>query len=199
MDRGDLDIVQAINDADPIAFKKLFEQHWKKIYHIALQKLPREEDASDITQEVFYLIWKNRGYWKIKTNIEAYLQGMLRHKIYDFYAQRDRLPILIPLNEQEEYWHYSFQEAEREDYSYENQLVRKEIEAMPEKMREIFILGRFENLSAAQISEKLGISVQTVRNQISAALKRLGKCDLSIALDRHNHYFYLVNTISNTV
>ncbi|SRR5690606_2009741 len=173
MDRGDLDIVQAINDADPIAFKKLFEQHWKKIYHIALQKLPREEDASDITQEVFYLIWKNRGYWKIKTNIEAYLQGMLRHKIYDFYAQRDRLPILIPLNEQEEYWHYSFQEAEREDYSYENQLVRKEIEAMPEKMREIFILGRFENLSAAQISEKLGISVQTVRNQISAALKRL--------------------------
>jgi len=199
MDRGDLDIVQAINDADPIAFKKLFEQHWKKIYHIALQKLPREEDASDITQEVFYLIWKNRGYWKIKTNIEAYLQGMLRHKIYDFYAQRDRLPILIPLNEQEEYWHYSFQEAEREDYSYENQLVRKEIEAMPEKMREIFILGRFENLSAAQISEKLGISVQTVRNQISAALKQLGKCDLSIALDRHNHYFYLVNTISNTV
>lgn len=173
MDRGDLDIVQAINDADPIAFKKLFEQHWKKIYHIALQKLPREEDASDITQEVFYLIWKNRGYWKIKTNIEAYLQGMLRHKIYDFYAQRDRLPILIPLNEQEEYWHYSFQEAEWEDYSYENQLVRKEIEAMPEKMREIFILGRFENLSAAQISEKLGISVQTVRNQISAALKRL--------------------------
>jgi len=148
-----LDIVQAINDADPIAFKKLFEQHWKKIYHIALQKLPREEDASDITQEVFYLIWKNRGYWKIKTNIEAYLQGMLRHKIYDFYAQRDRLPILIPLNEQEEYWHYSFQEAEREDYSYENQLVRKEIEAMPEKMREIFILGRFENLSASLIPE----------------------------------------------
>ncbi len=173
MDRVDLDIVQAINDADPVAFKKLFEKYWKRIYHVALQKLPREEDASDITQEVFYVIWKNRGCWKIKTNIEAYLQGMLRHKIYDFYAQRDRLPILIPLDEQEEYWHYSFQEAEREDYSYENQLVRDEIEAMPEKMREIFILGRFENLSAAQISEKLGISVQTVRNQISTALKRL--------------------------
>ncbi|HMR18031.1 MAG TPA: sigma-70 family RNA polymerase sigma factor [Sphingobacterium sp.] len=173
MDKVDLDIVQAINDADPVAFKQLFEKYWKRIYHAALQKLPRKEDASDITQEVFYVIWKNRGCWKIKTNIEAYLHGMLRHKIYDFYAQRDRLPILIPLDEQEEYWHYSFQASEREDYSYENQLVRAEIEAMPEKMREVFMLGRFENLSAAQISEKLGISVQTVRNQISAALKRL--------------------------
>jgi len=173
MDRADLDIVQAINDADPIAFRRLFEKYWKKIYQLALQKLPTEEDASDITQEVFYVIWKNRGYWKVRTNIDSYLTGMLRHKIYDFYAQRDRLPIFIPLDEQEEYWHYSFYENEQEDYTQENQLVKQEIESMPEKMKEVFILSRFENLSAAQISEKLGVSVQTVRNQISTALKRL--------------------------
>lgn len=173
MNREDLVLIQAINDADPVAFKKLFEKYWDKIYYRALQKMPREEDASDITQEVFYVIWKNRGYWKVKTNIEVYLHGMLRHKIYDFYAQRDRLPIFISLDEQDEYWQYSFHEGETEDYSQENKLVKQEIDAMPEKMREVFLLSRFENLSAAQISEKLGISIQTVRNQISAALKRL--------------------------
>jgi RNA polymerase sigma-70 factor (ECF subfamily) len=170
--REDLEMVQAINDADPNAFKKLFDSYWKRVYRMALQKLPREEDASDITQDVFYIIWKNRGYWHVKSNIEAYLLSMLRHKIYDFYAQRDRLPIFVPLNEQEEYWDYSFQEGEQEDFSEENQLVKKEIDAMPDKMREVFILSRFENLSAQQIADKLGISVQTVRNQISSALKR---------------------------
>src|SRR5690606_38945616 len=88
-------------------------------------------------------------------------------------AQRDRLPIFVALDEQEEYWQYSFQEGEIEDYSAENLVMKQEIEAMPDKMREVFLLSRFENLSAAQISEKLGISIQTVRNQISMALKRL--------------------------
>lgn len=173
MNRDDLDLIQAINEADPMAFKKLFDTYWKKIYNAALQKLPREEDASDITQEVFYVIWKNRGYWKVKTNIASYLQGMLRHKIYDFYAQRDRLPIFIPLDVQDEYWQYSFQMGEKEDFSEENRLVKTEIDNMPDRMREVFLLSRFENLSAAQIAEKKGISIQTVRNQISSALKRL--------------------------
>ncbi|WP_140938526.1 RNA polymerase sigma factor [Sphingobacterium lumbrici] len=172
MKKEDLEMIQAINDADPIAFKKLFDTYWKKVYRIALQKLPREEDASDITQDVFYIIWKNRGYWHVKNNIEGYLVSMVRHKIYDFYAKRDRLPIFVPLDKQEEYWDHSFQEGEQDDFTAENQLVKKELEAMPDKMREVFMLSRFENLSAQQIADKLGISVQTVRNQISSALKR---------------------------
>ncbi|GAA4173806.1 MULTISPECIES: RNA polymerase sigma factor [Sphingobacterium] len=173
MNRDDVELIEAINNADPIAFKRLFDTYWKKIYRTALQKLPTEEDASDITQDVFYIIWKNRAGWQVKSNIAAYLMSMLRHKIYDFYAQRDRLPIFVPINEQEEYWDYSFQEGEKQDFAAENQQVRKEIDAMPEKMREIFLLSRFENLSAQQIADKLGISVQTVRNQISTALKRI--------------------------
>lgn len=173
MDRDDLDLIQAINESNTQAFKRLFDAYWNKIYKLALQKLPEEEDASDITQEVFYIIWKNRGYWKVKTNIASYLQGMLRHKIYDFYAQRDRLPLFIPLDSQDEYWQYSFQMGEQEDFSEENRLIKAEIDNMPERMREVFLLSRFENLSAAQIADKMGISVQTVRNQISSALSRL--------------------------
>lgn len=170
---SDLELIEAINAADPNAFNILFRKYWEKIYLLALRKLPSEEDASDITQDVFYVIWKNRGYWHVKSNVNAYLTSMLRHKIYDFYARRDRLPIFIPLDQEEEYWDYSFQESEKTDYTAENLLIKKEIEAMPIKMREIFLLSRFENLSAQQISDKLGISVQTVRNQISSALKRI--------------------------
>jgi len=173
VNKDDVELIEAINNANPIAFKRLFDTYWKKIYRTALQKLPTEEDASDITQDVFYIIWKNRAGWQVKSNIAAYLMSMLRHKIYDFYAQRDRLPIFVPIDEQEEYWDYSFQEGEQQDFTNENKLVRKEIEGMPEKMREIFLLSRFENLSAQQIADKLGISVQTVRNQVSTALKRI--------------------------
>ncbi|WP_166785208.1 RNA polymerase sigma factor [Sphingobacterium psychroaquaticum] len=174
MKRDELDIVRSINDSDPEAFKEIFDLYWNKIYKRALQKLPKEEDASDITQEVFYVIWKNRAFWNVTTTIEGYLFSMLRHKIYDFYAKQDRLPLFISLDNQEEYWDYYFEDATKEDdFAVKNAAVKAEIEAMPEKMREIFLLSRFENLSALQIAAKLGISVQTVRNQISSALKRL--------------------------
>lgn len=173
MSKEELELVNGINNADPDAFKRLFDSYWKKIYRRARQKLANEQDASDITQEVFYVIWKNRGYLQVRNHIEGYLTSMLRHKIYDFYARRDKLPIFVPLDEQEEYWECNFAEITTEDFTEENQLVQKEIDAMPEKMREVFLLSRFENLSSLQIAEKLGISVQTVRNQISTALRRL--------------------------
>jgi RNA polymerase sigma-70 factor (ECF subfamily) len=82
---------------------------------------------------------------------------------------------MIPLDTVEDYWEKMFEKAEEEqqDFSEQNKMVRDEIDKMPEKMREVFVLSRFEGLSAAQIADKLGVSIQTVRNQISSALKRL--------------------------
>jgi RNA polymerase sigma-70 factor (ECF subfamily) len=40
-------------------------------------------------------------------------------------------------------------------------------------MRAIFILSRYERLSTDEISQRLSLSNQTVRNQISKALKIL--------------------------
>ncbi|WP_343556383.1 sigma-70 family RNA polymerase sigma factor [Sphingobacterium sp.] len=175
MKEQDQNLIQSVNNSDPKAFKTIFEQYWQLIYRLALQKLPSDDDANDITREVFYLIWKNRENWHVKTNIQAYLKAMLKHKIYDFYALRDRLPVMIPLDSVEDYWEKMFEKAEDEqqDFSEQNKMVRDEIDKMPEKMREVFLLSRFEGLSAAQIADKLGISIQTVRNQISFALKRL--------------------------
>lgn len=104
MNEQDQNLIQSVNNSDPKAFKTIFEQHWQLIYRLALQKLPSDDDANDITQEVFYLIWKNRENWHVKTNTQAYLKAMLKHKIYDFYALRHRLPVIIPLDTVEDYW-----------------------------------------------------------------------------------------------
>ena len=47
------------------------------------------------------------------------------------------------------------------------------IDNLPERCRLVFVLSRFEELSYRQISEQLGISMKTVENQISKALKSL--------------------------
>src|SRR5690606_17291029 len=52
-------------------------------------------------------------------------------------------------------------------------LIDAEIEKLPEKMRQVFVLSRKENLSYKEIAERLKISDQTVKKQISNSLKYL--------------------------
>jgi RNA polymerase sigma-70 factor (ECF subfamily) len=47
------------------------------------------------------------------------------------------------------------------------------LERLPEKCREIFELSRFEGLKNREIAEKLNISVKTVENQMTKALRIL--------------------------
>jgi RNA polymerase sigma-70 factor (ECF subfamily) len=51
--------------------------------------------------------------------------------------------------------------------------IREAIDSLPEKCREVFELNRFEGLKYSEIATRLGISVKTVENQMSKALKIL--------------------------
>jgi RNA polymerase sigma factor (sigma-70 family) len=52
-------------------------------------------------------------------------------------------------------------------------LIEKEIQAMPPKMREIYILKRRQYLSTKEIADQLDISEHTVNTQMKRALKHL--------------------------
>jgi len=51
--------------------------------------------------------------------------------------------------------------------------LNEAIETLPERCRIVFCMSRFEQLSYKEIAAKLDISVKTVENQISKALKTL--------------------------
>ncbi|RYE13029.1 MAG: sigma-70 family RNA polymerase sigma factor [Sphingobacteriales bacterium] len=52
-------------------------------------------------------------------------------------------------------------------------IIEKEINELPEKMREVFVLSRKHHLSHKEIALQLGIEETTVKRQISNALKIL--------------------------
>jgi RNA polymerase sigma factor (sigma-70 family) len=54
-----------------------------------------------------------------------------------------------------------------------SQLIEQEINQLPPKMREIFVLSRKHNLSHRQIAEQLDIAEPTVKKQVANALKIL--------------------------
>lgn len=53
----------------------------------------------------------------------------------------------------------------------EESRIWEALDRLPEKRRQIFILSRRDGMSHEEIASELGISVRTVKNQISRALK----------------------------
>ncbi|RAJ04049.1 RNA polymerase sigma-70 factor (ECF subfamily) [Chitinophaga skermanii] len=161
---------------DERAFREIYNRHWKSIYTQALIKTGIEEDACDITQEIFLYLWKNRQQIEMQVALSTYLHAALRHKIIDYYrtstVKRRYIEQLFLHNDQTDVP----QTADALNMKELTQLIDTEIQQMPTRMREIFLMSRDEELPSAQIAAKLQLSDQTVRNQISSAIQRIRKC-----------------------
>lgn len=91
-------LLEKIRNSDPKAFEVLFNRYWEEVYNQTLRKVSSKEDASDITQEVFYAIWKGRCKLNVKENVRGYIHGILRNKIYDFYQKHNKGPKFIAMH-----------------------------------------------------------------------------------------------------
>jgi len=122
-----------------------------------------------VVQSIMMKLWERREELDIQTSVRSYLFravynqciNQLEHvaikKKYDVsvrHSSRDeQLPDVFP--------------AELEDS------IRKAVDALPTECRRIFIMSRYEEMKYSEIAEKLGISVNTIQNQICKALKIL--------------------------
>lgn len=155
------------------SYNSLFIRHYiclcKYVYSIILNK----EETEDIVQELFLKLWKNRTKIKITDNATGYLYRMAKNSTLNYIRDSKRyvevndscLDIVSNNNEFEEF----------EIMEYKNALYEC-IDQLPARCKEVLILHRVEQMKQKEISEKLGISVKTIKNQLWASLQRLKKC-----------------------
>ena len=137
----------------------------------AIRILKDEHLAEDITQDVFLELWKKRDIRQINTALKAYLRRSVMNRCLNYirdqkmaFEEEDKLPE----------WPSSNSDALANMETGElEQSLQKAIEALPDRCRIVFNLSRFENLSYRQIADQLEISIKTVENQISKALRLL--------------------------
>lgn len=59
------------------------------------------------------------------------------------------------------------------DTSLRDARIWKAIDGLPEKCREVFLMSKRDGLTNEEIAEELGISIKTVKNQMTKAFSRL--------------------------
>ncbi len=154
------------------AFDYIYDLYWKQLFQYAYNRLQFEDAAKDMVQDVFISLWSKRDTLKITSSLSAYLFSILRYKLIDHYhATGVRKQHALRINQIE---HPSDNNVNQSVHTREiNGLLHLSIQKLPSKMKEVFELSRLKGYSTRQISEQLNISEQTVKNQLSTALKRL--------------------------
>jgi len=154
------------------AFDVIYMRYWEQLYFYLVKAIRDTAEAEDILQEVFVSLWKRRGNLHHIDSLYTYLYSCVRYGGFRYIRQemkKDRF---------HQSWQALFTDREEllERQLAANELallVNREIDNLPLKMREVFLLSRKEDLSYKEIAHKLNISDKTVKKQISNALKYL--------------------------
>jgi RNA polymerase sigma-70 factor (family 1) len=172
--QSDAQLLLELQSGNESAFREIYERYADKLMTFALKKTQNEDEAMDMVQELFLSIWKNRFTIQVNGALEAYLMVSINYMSYKWYKKQSTRP--SSLDEvpevQETYEHSTDQKLSLAELHL---LINQEIANMPEKMRQVYLCSREQDMTGPQIAEFLGVSHQTVRNQISNALSRLKK------------------------
>jgi len=157
-------------DGTEVTFRELFDDCYENLCGYAFTIVRDFDQAEDIVQSMFVKLWEKRDDLDITGSVRSYLfrsvynqcMNQLEHRAiktkYDAGVRvepgrNQQQPDVFP--------------EELEDN------IRKAVDALPPQCRSIFIMSRYEELRYSEIAERLGISMNTIQNQVCKALKLL--------------------------
>ncbi len=152
------------------AFEKLYEKYRDDIFTYSKALVRSHSSAEEVVQEVFLKLWLNAEDLDPELSIRSYLFTISRNLSFDFLRKASNNRKL----REEIFYIKESTEVPEELLNQEYDLLKKRaIAELPPKRRLIFEMSRNEGKSYKDISSELGISVSTVKTQMSEALQFL--------------------------
>lgn len=168
----DREVEAGLRQGDPAALDALLDRYWTPLVTYAAAMLQSWDSAEDTVQETFVRLWERREEWSTTGSLQALLFQITRNLTLDeIRRQRRHLTLLegqSTVAPQPSATPFDELQATQLETAYLAALA-----ALPERRREVFLLSRQHGLSYQQIAMVMGISPQTVANQLSAALTEL--------------------------
>ena len=145
-----------------------FDIYFRKLYlplgMFALRMVEDPDVAEDLVANSFANVWQKMVEGFEIGNFKAYLYQSVRNECLVFLRNKKETVGLENILEVDD---------KTIDTSERDAKIWKAIDQLPEKCRQVFLLSKRDGLSNEEIAQEMGISIKTVKNQMTKAFSRL--------------------------
>jgi RNA polymerase sigma-70 factor, ECF subfamily len=171
----DEQLLRGVVSSDMQAFRTLFDKYQPILFRHLFFRLRDADVSHDIIQEIFLRVWERRTSLKPELPFLAYLLRIGGNLIIDHVRH---VQVRLRHNERLAAEHPSSGDDPEE--AYRQKVLEEEIRRivnndLSDRRRSIYLLSRTEGMSNGEIAQMLHISIKTVENQLTSALKVLRK------------------------
>lgn len=164
-------LIESLKNGDESAYAYLIDTYHHKLCVYANSLIKNVYSSEDIVQNVFIKVWEQRTRLKTDHSLKSFLYKLVYNEFIDLYRKNQSLFSL------EKSYHDALngivQEEDSESFQRVLNAVNQEIQNLPPKCKEVFILSKKEGLTNIEIAEHLDVSIKTVEAQITKAFSTL--------------------------
>ena len=160
-------LMARVRERDRRAFETLYDDFKSIVYGVAIRMLGERTAAEDVVQSVFLTVWSRPDAFR-EGNVGAWLARIARNRCLDILRSRsarsEELPVEIVDAGSIDDTVFARLDGDR---------VRKALAALPAEQRTLVEMGFFDGITHAQIAERTGMPLGTIKSRIRAGLRQL--------------------------
>lgn len=176
------DLIRKIKGGDIASFEQFFNEYQKRVYNLAYRMIGNEQDAADITQEVFVRVYGSLNRLNNEETFFAWLRTIMVNLCRDYFRKAartikaDSLDEKVTVDGSEVEYQVEGKSSnpgkllERKELQ---EAVQRAINSLSEEQRMAVVLHHIEGMDVKDISEKLNIPEGTVKSRLARARDEL--------------------------
>lgn len=178
--KDEIVMIGRLKENDDSAFRSLFEEYKRLVFHMAYRLTGNVHEAEDVVQEVFIKIHRGIKGFRQECSLKTWILKITINLCRNYY-RRKRLFSFLSLSrgsqgdEEDPPFEISTQEDPSETVFHRQRLeiLNKAMEGLPRRQREVFIMKHLEEMKIREIAEVLGCSEGAVKAHLFKAIHRL--------------------------
>ena len=177
----DFEEIDALKKGDNRAFQLLLDQFSEKVYNLSLGILQNEEDAEDITQEIFTTVYLSVAQFKGESKLSTWIYRIAVNKCQEHIRKRSRkkrFGFLTSIEKAEtnpsNTWNAHFDHPGIELENKERaSILFAAIERLPENQRIAFTMHKVEGIPYEEVATIMAVTLSSVESLMFRAKQNL--------------------------
>ncbi len=192
--KRDYELINRIKNGDDQAFEELMKIYHKPVFYTIKRLVGNEQDAEDLTLEVFAKIFFNIDMFTPYSSFSTWLLRVASNYAIDFLRKKRMESVSLIVDNEEEDGKSLIKTLSTEDLNPEENIIKEQneeqirmlLDKLPEDVKKILEMRYFENMRYKEISQQLKIPIGTVKARLHRAKKLLNILAKEHFFDKNN-------------